>query len=619
MKLKFFFLILLSLIVNISFSQEYLINNLFNAKLNKYSKNIDLQNNPKIGIDTVKLPFFEDFSHSDIYPDTSKFIDKYVFINNEYDINNISYNVATFDVLDSDGSIYTHLVSSGSRIADYLSSVPINLNYLPGDSLYFSFFYQSAGNGNMPEFNDSLVLQFKTSYDEWVSVWYKEGGVVMDSFNLVQIPIISPDFLYSGFQFRFYNYASIGSNYEPSWRSNCDVWNIDYIQIDTNRSIYDTIINDISFIKNFNSLLKDFESVPCKHYTSFQAQSELIKDSIMYNIRNNCNETYGISRDFYLYNTYSNSLISDEYVGDEENIYPLSTLNYNKNIEDIEFVISPDADSAKFTLLGCISARDTTESIDKRWNDTIRYYQYFDNYYAYDDGSAELGYDVSGTNSKLAYKFTPLVSDTLKGVYMYFNQVIDEANRIYFYLSIWDDDNGVPGNLIHEIEGVKPEYSLLNNFVYYPLDSFLLMDTTFYIGWRKTTNDVLNVGFDINKDCNGKIFFNTSGNWEQSQFSGSLLIRPVFGRIPENLSADSYQTDNYNISVFPNPANGILNISGIETANIEIYNISGQLVFSQQNINNNSSINIENLQTGIYILRVKEKNNIYTQKIVVEK
>lgn len=115
MKLKFFFLILLSLIVNISFSQEYLINNLFNAKLNKYSKNIDLQNNPKIGIDTVKLPFFEDFSHSDIYPDTSKFIDKYVFINNEYDINNISYNVATFDVLDSDGSIYTHLVSFGIK------------------------------------------------------------------------------------------------------------------------------------------------------------------------------------------------------------------------------------------------------------------------------------------------------------------------------------------------------------------------------------------------------------------------------------------------------------------------------------------------------------------------
>lgn len=615
MKIKFILLIFLSLIINLLFAQEKLINNLYNSKLHNYSKSNN-KKDLKLSIDTLELPFFEDFSNSEVYPDVNKFIDKYAYINNDYPINNISYNVASLDALDDEGAVYYFLTSMNSKITDYLSSVPINLNYPASDSIYFSFFYQCGGNGNMPEFNDSLVLQFKNSNDEWHSVWYKEGGVIMDSFNLVLIPILSSDFLFSAFQFRFLNYASISSNYEPSWRSNCDVWNIDYIKIDANRSINDTIVNDIAFYKNFSSILKDFESVPCKHYSSYPSTSDLLNDSITFLVRNNCNETYGISRDFYLYDTYTNMLISNEYVGDEENIYPLSILNYRKNIEDVEYFIAPNADTAKFTLLGCISARDTTDPIYTRWNDTIRYYQYFDNYYAYDDGSAELGYDVSGFQSKLAYKFTPIMSDTLKGVYIYFNQVLDEANRIYFYLSLWNDNDGIPGELIHEIEGVMPEYSLLNNFVFYPLDTTIIIDTTFYIGWRKTTNDVLNVGFDINRDCNGKIFFNSNGYWEQSQFTGSLLMRPVFGRNPIN-NIDSEQINN--IFIYPNPINDYFNISGIENANIEIYNILGSLVYTKNNLINNSTIDVNNLKSGVYIIKVIDKNNTFTSKIIIER
>ena len=42
--------------------------------------------------------------------------------------------------------------------------------------------------------------------------------------------------------------------------------------------------------------------------------------------------------------------------------------------------------------------------------------QKFFNYYSYDDGSAEIGYGVSGnTDLKIAYKFDVLKPDTLRG------------------------------------------------------------------------------------------------------------------------------------------------------------------------------------------------------------
>lgn len=74
------------------------------------------------------------------------------------------------------------------------------------------------------------------------------------------------------------------------------------------------------------------------------------------------------------------------------------------------------------------------------------------------------------------------------------------------------------------------------------------------------------------------------------------------------------------VSVYPNPVNSNLYIKtdNNNDVNIEIYNISGQLMLSEFYANSkNININIDALDNGIYNLIIKTKNNVQTAKIVV--
>lgn len=87
------------------------------------------------------------------------------------------------------------------------------------------------------------------------------------------------------------------------------------------------------------------------------------------------------------------------------------------------------------------------------------------------------------------------------------------------------------------------------------------------------------------------------------------------------LSASLFQNDDM-IKVFPNPSNGLLNIAIAKysgTLNIELYDINGRKVFNQ-NMNDFSSekaINLQSLQSGIYLLKLEGNELSYTQKIIL--
>jgi hypothetical protein len=79
------------------------------------------------------------------------------------------------------------------------------------------------------------------------------------------------------------------------------------------------------------------------------------------------------------------------------------------------------------------------------------------------------------------------------------------------------------------------------------------------------------------------------------------------------------------VSLYPNPSNGILNIQFITTdelksnLNVTITNSLGQTVLSEAMNKQNSALNIEHLSDGLYYVTVKTKNKTFTQKIVVQK
>lgn len=78
----------------------------------------------------------------------------------------------------------------------------------------------------------------------------------------------------------------------------------------------------------------------------------------------------------------------------------------------------------------------------------------------------------------------------------------------------------------------------------------------------------------------------------------------------------------HGIKIYPNPTKGQLNIAMANYSGklaIQVYDLNGRTVFNQDatDFNAVSAINLDNLQTGVYVVRVSGENLNYAQKIVL--
>jgi hypothetical protein len=474
--------------------------------------------------------------------------------------------------------------------------------------------------GDQPEEEDSLILEFYApSQSKWYHIWASPGMSLysMDTtyqsyFPNILIPVTDTMFLQEDFQFRFRNFASVSNNNYPSWAGNVDQWNLDYIYLDASRNKNDTLPEDAAFTEWQGTLLKNYYSMPWNQFSA-NAANEMI-------------DTLQIK-----YTNYSNSIIN---LTEYSNIYELSAggsspynpaltatnINpYSENIFDISpfpYVYSSTvSENAEYEAIFAINTNTINDL--SRSNDSIKFYQRFYNFYAYDDGSAESGYGINGNNARIAYKFTLNTPDSLRAIDMFFNQTVNAASQQYFYLSVWDDNGGQPGNLIYEQSGVRPEFhSGFNQFHTYVLDNPIALTGTFYVGYRKSNTDFLNLGYDTNTDKKNKIFFNVTGVWYNSIYDGALMIRPILGdKIYPHIGIEENIAE---IKIFPNPAADYITIDIAEnTADINyvIYNQIGQIVMEGHT---KQSVNIKTLNNGFYVLRVFQENKLLTtEKLII--
>jgi hypothetical protein len=74
------------------------------------------------------------------------------------------------------------------------------------------------------------------------------------------------------------------------------------------------------------------------------------------------------------------------------------------------------------------------------------------------------------------------------------------------------------------------------------------------------------------------------------------------------------------INIYPNPANNHINITkenDIDDLSITIYNTIGQILYSEQEINSNSSqIDISNISNGLLFIKIESDNNSFTYKLL---
>lgn len=497
----------------------------------------------------LELPFFEDFSGRGIFPQTGKWADNYVFINNTYSNDQPTIGIATFDALDNTGRLYENATYLGFA-ADQLTSVPINLNYAASQNIRMSFFYQPGGLGDMPEEKDSLVLRFfAPEENKWYSVWKAVPGTQRD-FRAVSIKIEKSKFLKTGFRFRFVNYASL-SDYQnyPSMIGNCDQWNLDYIVLDRNREATDTLLADVAMRAPMRSLLQTHESMPWKQFARISLQE--MGSAIPVHYRNNDSIIRNVTRNFEIWDVYEKKQVKFFSAG-AVNIDPFTSEDFNADL--IYTFKSENTDSALFRVTSWL----ITDVFDPKINDTTIYYQKFSNYFAFDDGSAEAGYGINGlgsNNAMVAYRFRSFTEDSLRAVSICFNDSYQNANLRSFDLMVWKDGGGIPGDLLYSLEEVKVEQGKsINGFHTYILPKPVMVDNVFYVGWKQRSETFLNAGFDVNTPHGGKQLYWINGIWYESGQSGSLMIRPVTGPpLPTGINDIRFR-DRSVLHFRPNPA-----------------------------------------------------------------
>lgn len=587
--------------------------------------------------DTLQLPsgtsITDDFSYDSYRPDTVLWdlsalqpdgSPTGVFVNRTWAYAPVDVGLCTFDGLKFDGLPYNAMASPSSTIlCDYLTSNYFDLQTkTAADSIYIRFFWQAKGRGYAPNANDSFQLQvnYPAIANDWETIWFKTGynpATADTNFHWAMVRLDNPAFFANGFRFRFRNYASpCGSN---------DHWHLDQVSIRANSNRNDTLVGGYRYAYEPGSLIRDFRSIPWWHY-----DASLMAGSQRLFIRNNTNQGTTISTSNYTIRFSNGSLhYSSPLAAAALNFLPYPSIGFYQDPGGAQVWNPTIASAAALPTMSAPSFFTTDYSFQAGLlTDTVRSENYFNNYYAYDDGTAEVGYGLNGANSLLAYRFTlpsSIAADTLEAVQMYFLPVqdIDDLQFREFKLTIWSHNtvSNEPGTIIYQEDSLNPIYmgETVNRFATYRLSQPQLLSGTFYIGWQQLAQDRLYIGFDFNSDQSDKIYYNTNGTWYTSIFDGALMMRPLF-RSTDDLSGIEQTDNNNSITVFPNPATDQIQIKGLVSGinyTVQLIDMTGRILVDEQI--QSPEFQVSDFPEGIYLLRLYNRDNglQFTQRIII--
>ena len=471
---------------------------------------------------TAALPFFEDFTAYDLYPDHSRWVENQVCINNTMCVSPVSRGVATFDALNEKGLPWNPYSNAAYNFADSLTAQPIDLSgYTPADSLYISFFYQPQGNGFYPLEGDSLFLFFRDRYGNYKRAWKVQGARVQP-FIQVMVPVTDTLYFYNGFQFRFVNIAAF--NYSDA------IWNLDYVRMDAHRNMYDTAINEVAFSSDPTFLLNDYTSMP---YRQFYANPSGERAShYTDSIRNQATAqtiTYHFSAKDVASGTVLQTVTGGTATLPDYSINALTHSAYTTTVTP-----SSSYQKVVFENKYYIESTTTTGTLA---NDTIVKNQVFDNYLAYDDGTAEQSYYITllpTLPGKISVEYHLNTPDTLQGMAIYFGRQVPSSAYKTFDIQIYSSLAGVNGasidNLIYQQYNCDPGYpDTINHFWTYKFDTPVPLSTgTFYAGVfmpAESGDDSLYFGLDINRIGGNHAYYNVLASWTPSYSTRNYVSR----------------------------------------------------------------------------------------------
>ncbi len=600
---------------------------------------------------TLTLPFFDDFSNYEGVPHLSLWSTDDALVNKDFGPLPPTVGVVTLDALDVQGRLHAG-AGTAPFGGDTLASHYIRLDSLfspqasrltPADSVYLTFYYLPGGGygdrwnliGDAPERGDSLLLEFYNApADRWQTVWSRAGEHVDTllartgkTWQWAAVAVKEADYFSARFRFRFRNLCSMDPIGKVGMAANCDQWNLDYIRLASGRNRRDSLVRDVAFVEKAATLLKHYIAMPARHYTSADMATNM---EVL--ITNRYSQPLATSYSYTVYNEQGVQV--EHYDGGSENAPPYAQ---GHQYQTMGAHARPPIDFA-FTLQGTGRQQFSVIHVVKEGyggdafphNDTVRFEQLFDNYFAYDDGTPENGYGITspGTRLNMAVRFPLTMSDTLTAVDLYFNSTRDNGNvGVGFHLCVWSKEGGRPGTLLYRDAAMSMvTEDALGHYVRYALsEPVILPADTYFIGFEQVSSHYINIGFDRSRQLVGQNFYRVSNQWQQSFLNGAILLRPCFGE-RALVGIATPEKEAMVLSVYPNPARERLHIelrhdagafaTSCEALRITLYDRQGRCVLD---IPFQETLDVSMLPAGLYLLRVSHRTTgrYAVQKIMI--
>jgi hypothetical protein len=561
---------------------------------------------------SLRLPFFEDFSTSGQTPSAARWqAGSNVYINNTLTTDQPSANVATFDGLRADGRPYSFTNAAAQGETDVLTSLPIDIGNVPDPTVYLSFYWQFRGLGDRPdpEDKDSLVVEFLGSNNAWVKVWpvtkadsaayYNNNSV---AFRQRLIPVDRPRFFHPNFQFRF---RAVGRQ-----SGAFDQWHVDYIYLNKGRSAVDTAVTDVAVRTPVTPLLRRYTAMPLRQFQA-RASAELADAvrtrAINLNRRGPTifeaiQTSFGILDDRGQPIQETTGLGTLNLPGQKD-----TTLLARPLAQQLASLTSPTTLRSRFFIGTTGNQNASIPGVDLRQNDTIVGTTVLGDYYAYDDGSAEISRWINQRFAQTAVRFVKTLPDAVKGISIYIPPALADQTGQGIAFSVYNDaGNNTPATRRLQQQEFPIKYATLRNgFVDYIFERPINVRDTFYVAFTQLSDQYVPVGFDRNSPFRNNIFINLSTRWEAApaEFQdGAFMIRPIM------LGSTAIVTATEPVAaapLFPNPTAGPINWAGalIGSVRLDVTDLAGRTWHTQPLQPDQTTANLGHLPDGFYLLR----------------
>jgi hypothetical protein len=132
--------------------------------------------------------------------------------------------------------------------------------------------------------------------------------------------------------------------------------------------------------------------------------------------------------------------------------------------------------------------------------------------------------------------------------------------------------------------------------------------------YNNTANDIMAVGNDWGTTNEQEVEDHIFHQYDNPDL-GLVTFIPFVGYDAVNESNDTA------FDVYPNPvSDGIFTLSLEKSlpSEVVIYNVKGQIVKSQQIDNKVNTINVEDLESGVYFVEIKNVEGKYLNKIIIQ-